>query len=335
MFPFVIGTNRSEEIAVTKDFLVVAELNGVLRNGTSIIDPTIEVEWSNSETLGSLPSCNYMYIPSFGRYYFIRNISSDYQGLILIEAHVDVLMSFATQIKANKGIVHRQEANWNLYLNDGVLKCYQNPHISTIAFPEDKFVGHSNVLLVAGYRNSGLSFAPGISGAGNTTGKTTGGLYAYAVAQLGRPYWYGTFGQVADAALLDDRRSAYPSQYTATDFDQQFGQRVHDCVGLIKGYRWSDTPNSVPVPKAWEDVDVYGLYSQCTRASGSIPPVFSGLTVGCVVFKNRDHAGVYVGEGKVIEAKSHADGVVQTLLLERGYTDWGIPDWMETTTGVS
>ena len=50
------------------------------------------------------------------------------------------------------------------------------------------------------------------------------GLAAYATAQLGRPYWYGTFGQTASPALLVAKRSQYPRHYTANDFPRQYGQ---------------------------------------------------------------------------------------------------------------
>ena len=62
------------------------------------------------------------------------------------------------------------------------------------------------------------------------TTKTGEGLAQYALAQLGRPYWWGTFGQTASAALIAQKRAQYPEHYTADDFESQFGKRVHDCV---------------------------------------------------------------------------------------------------------
>ena len=76
--------------------------------------------------------------------------------------------------------------------------------------------------------------------------KTGTSLAEYAIAQLGRPYWWGCFGQMADGALYAQKKKQYPGYYTAGDFASQYGQKVHDCVGLIKGYRWSDTPESAP-----------------------------------------------------------------------------------------
>ena len=55
------------------------------------------------------------------------------------------------------------------------------------------------------------------------TTKTGEGLAQYALAQLGRPYWWGTFGQTASAALLAQKRAQYPEYYTADDFKSQFG----------------------------------------------------------------------------------------------------------------
>ena len=64
--------------------------------------------------------------------------------------------------------------------------------------------------------------------------KTGKGLAEYAIAQLGKPYWWGTFGQTANASLLAAKRAQYPSYYQANDFQSQFGKKVHDCVGLVK-----------------------------------------------------------------------------------------------------
>ncbi|MBQ7916336.1 MAG: hypothetical protein IJ315_06070, partial [Firmicutes bacterium] len=74
--------------------------------------------------------------------------------------------------------------------------------------------------------------------------KTNSGLVAYAKAQLGRPYWYGTFGQYASAELYEAKKVQYPEQYIADDFSSQYGQKVHDCIGLIKGYLWSTDHNA-------------------------------------------------------------------------------------------
>ena len=35
------------------------------------------------------------------------------------------------------------------------------------------------------------------------------------------------------------------------------------------------------------------------------------------------HVGIYIGNGKVIEARGHAYGVVETNLVGRGWKEWG------------
>ena len=43
--------------------------------------------------------------------------------------------------------------------------------------------------------------------------KTNKGLVEYAKAQLGKPYWYGTFGQAATKSLYNQKRKQYLSNY--------------------------------------------------------------------------------------------------------------------------
>lgn len=72
-----------------------------LKDGVSIEDPVLYIKHD-----ASLFGCNYVYIPDFGRYYFImgREIDGDNE---YITCHVDVLKSFASDIKASKGTATR------------------------------------------------------------------------------------------------------------------------------------------------------------------------------------------------------------------------------------
>lgn len=167
---------------------------------------------------------------------------------------------------------------------------------------------------------------------GNKMAKTNEGLADYAKSQLGKPYWYGTFGNTATQSLLDAKTKQYPSHYQYArmkKYKSQLGERVHDCVGLIKGYLWSENAWSAPEYKVSQDVSANGMYSKC-REKGSIStmPEIAGI----LVFMN-GHVGVYIGDGKVIEARGFHYGVVETKLSERPWTSWGKCPWITYPTG--
>lgn len=144
-FTVNVYVNSSENNRVSKEISQLTSFTGTLRNECSIIDPIITFEGS----LETLAGANYLYISKFKRYYFIRNIRSIRSDLVEISAHVDVLMSFADGIRSNVGIVKRNANQWNLYLNDGSIACYQNPKICSMNFPHG-FSNHEFVFAVAG-----------------------------------------------------------------------------------------------------------------------------------------------------------------------------------------
>lgn len=140
-----LQTNNSEKNALSKDIDTIASLTGTLRAECSIIDPVIIVE----ADLSDLTGCNYMTIEDFSRSYFINNIRTIRENLVEISAHVDVLSSFKDEILANEAIILRQENLWNLYLNDGTFKVYQNQDVVTAPFPNG-FTTQQFILAVAG-----------------------------------------------------------------------------------------------------------------------------------------------------------------------------------------
>ena len=152
--------------------------------------------------------------------------------------------------------------------------------------------------------------------------KTNTGLVNYAKAQLGKPYWYGTYGNTATKSLLASKTKQYPGHYQKSrqaKYQSQIGERVHDCVGLIKGYLWSDTPTSKPDYGKTPDVSANGMLGKCKEQGkiSTIPEI-----PGVLVFMS-GHVGVYIGNGYVIEARGFDYGVVKTRLNSRKWTHWG------------
>lgn len=164
--------------------------------------------------------------------------------------------------------------------------------------------------------------------------KTNIGLVEYAKAQLGKPYWYGTFGQKASKWLYDYNKSRLPSYYTASDFPKQIaeGQKVHDCIGLVKGYMWCKNPtDEKPVYKSngFPDCSADAQYDRSKRKGTSMSTLPE--VPGVLVFL-RGHVGVYIGNGEVIEARGHAYGVVKTKLTRRPWKRWAFIDEIEYIT---
>ena len=160
--------------------------------------------------------------------------------------------------------------------------------------------------------------------------KTNIGLVEYAKNQLGKPYWYGCFGQISTETLYQQKKNQYPKYYTAKDYSKQYGQKVHDCIGLIKGYLWSDNSNSTPKYNPQQDVNVDGMLSKCTESGviSTMPNV-----PGVLVFM-KQHVGVYIGNGYVIEAMGHSFGVVKTKLTDRSWVTWGKCPWIDYNEDV-
>ena len=140
-FEIIFYKNRSEPNRLDKTSYLdrYTKISGVLRNSTSIIAPTIDIQfewrqdyvvdgqgtWVISDgkkvilaTLEELLQCNYCYIEAFKRYYYITDIVSIRQGLWSISMSVDVLMSYKDIIKQQRGIVARNEFDFNDMLVD-------------------------------------------------------------------------------------------------------------------------------------------------------------------------------------------------------------------------
>lgn len=153
-------------------------------------------------------------------------------------------------------------------------------------------------------------------------GKTAEGLIEYTTQQLGLPYWNGTFGQTASAALYEYEKARHPEYYTADDFASQYGLRVHDCGGLIKGYLWSPTPTSPPEFNTAQDCNAEMFFQYATQKGALNSETAKKLVPGMLVYNaGKTHVGVWTGD-KVHEAKGHAYGVVASKLDLTRFKFW-------------
>ena len=136
--------------------------------------------------------------------------------------------------------------------------------------------------------------------------------WGYVLGGNGEPY------DAAKAELWAKVRNK-PSSWAGTKWGyfveacaRWFGKMVADCSGLIVGAIRSVYP-------AYGDRSANTFKSQFTE-SGKIKtiPEIPGLAVW-----KSGHIGIYVGKGKVVEARGYKYGVVITNLKDRPWTHWG------------
>lgn len=144
-FNVILQKNNSDYNVINKEIENIITLTGDLKNNSSLIDPTFIVRVN----VDMLVNSNYLTVEKFKRKYFIQDIKSLTNGTCEITAHVDVLSSFSNDIKECVGIVNKQENEWNLYLDDGTFKAYQNSNVLTKEFPSG-FTNYNFLLAVAG-----------------------------------------------------------------------------------------------------------------------------------------------------------------------------------------
>lgn len=159
--------------------------------------------------------------------------------------------------------------------------------------------------------------------------KTSKGLASFAIQCLGRPYIYGTYGQILTERLLLDRASTYPSRIGPERVkyarEHYIGKRVSDCEGMIKNYLWADSPDTAPTYNASQDLSANGAF-QAATVKGKIDtiPEVPGI---CVRYSG--HVGVYIGNGEVVEERGFNYGCVKTRLKDRAWTDWFEHPWID------
>lgn len=138
-------TNNSPVNKIDKDLTDLGEMDGTLRDNSSIIDPVIDIATPTFDIF----HCNYIGVPIWNRRYFVNNITCVRQNLYRLECHVDVLESFGAELKECECVVNRQQGSYNLYLDDSLIRAQANNKITTINFPSG-FDTYEFVLAVAG-----------------------------------------------------------------------------------------------------------------------------------------------------------------------------------------
>lgn len=118
-----------------KQLTTVGTASGTFRASVDVLRPSFVV------TSAPVGNANYCYIEGLNRYYYITGVEKLTNGLTLIRLYVDVRQSFYSQLIANKGIVKRQENNYDMYLNDDAIPIGAKKTVSVYTYPETPFKG--------------------------------------------------------------------------------------------------------------------------------------------------------------------------------------------------
>lgn len=117
---------KNSTLQPSGDFL---EVDCTLKNGTSIVNPTIQLQLAFNSDYSNY---NYCHIPDFGRFYYIRDLvwNNSIAEFVLVS---DIMASFKSDIGAYNGLISRSSAAFNTYLVDNTLVTEnKNPIISNI-----------------------------------------------------------------------------------------------------------------------------------------------------------------------------------------------------------
>lgn len=148
-------------------------------------------------------------------------------------------------------------------------------------------------------------------------------LCKWCADNVGQLYWYGTFGQPASKGLYHQKKAQYPKQYLWNFSNKMIGKKVFDCVGLIKSFLWYDEKTKTIKYDKKTDVSAEGIKKFCESVQPiSKFPKNGNNAKGFLVFK-KNHVGVYIGDGYVVEAKGHNYGVVKTVFSKGGWQSFG------------
>lgn len=151
--------------------------------------------------------------------------------------------------------------------------------------------------------------------------KITGeGLVSFAKSKIGTPYVYGTKGEVLTQDKINWLASSYPSTFTSSYIKKAkkfIGKQCTDCSGLISWYTGVVLSSS-------------GLYSKA-KEKHPISEI-NKAPKGAILWKS-GHVGIYIGDGKCIEAKGIDYGTKESNVSNCGFKYYLIMDFIDYGEG--
>lgn len=155
MSEIVLYVNKSDDRQLNKTLARVTSFDKIkLLENTSVLEPTILLErnFNISDTeYRNFTKCNYAYLSSTCRYYFIKDYKLLKGGIVAINLKCDVLQSFASEISDLSGLVLRNEFNTTPYYVDNDLpflsgRMIERKEVSNSFFTNANFTDESHCI---------------------------------------------------------------------------------------------------------------------------------------------------------------------------------------------
>lgn len=160
-------------------------------------------------------------------------------------------------------------------------------------------------------------------------------LYMKIIRAIVGWYWLGTFGQIGTEALWKQKSKQsvkliawYLAHWAAKALG--LGKQVFDCVGIDKYARWLEEDGTLDyIKNKGTDLNEAGLSDLNKELNLPRGPIATIPEQEGLIVTYTGHMGVYLGNGKVKEARGGAYGVVTTELKERGWTEWFVNPFID------
>ena len=141
----------------------------------------------------------------------------------------------------------------------------------------------------------------------------------WVLSKKGSGYAFGSSGQRLTKKLYEELRRKYGKNFN-NNTKKWLYKEVYDSAGLVKkAFEQAGIKLPHGATSSWKNGD--------WKEKGDIKHMPSNQV--CVLYRRGSdgmvHTGIYLGNGKVIEAKGADYGVVETSLKDGHWTDYAIP----------
>lgn len=126
----IFYNNKSDRRKLNKNLSKLTSVECQLKEPCDILRPALILA---RKDLASYAQCNYMYIPTFGRYYFVKCTALAGDMLSVEAIDPDPLMTYANSIRSLYCTIIRQENVFNKYYVDNELSIRQTKQIQLVS----------------------------------------------------------------------------------------------------------------------------------------------------------------------------------------------------------